>query len=92
MRPWNWPNRAKTWKLAQPVPYPAASKTVDAAVGKITAMKRLSLITEKPERFNEFQVGDSAGTKVTVSDGKKQTTFYVGKASSSGNSYARLDG
>lgn len=40
----------ETWKLAQPLPYAAASKTVDAAVGKITAMKRLSLITEKPKR------------------------------------------
>ncbi len=71
--------QGEEWKVAQPVPYPAAGKTVDAAVGKITSMKRLSLITEKPERFNEFQVGDSAATKVTVSDGKNKATFYVGK-------------
>jgi hypothetical protein len=80
------------WMMTQPVNYPAASKTVEAAVGKLKDMKKLALVTEKKDRFSEFQVDDSAGTKVTVGDGAKTYTMYVGKMSPTGNSYARMDG
>jgi hypothetical protein len=81
-----------TWKVIKPLQFPAAQKTVQMALERFKQMKRLSLISEKAGRFREFQVDDSAGVKVRVSDGKKGTTFYLGKTSSTGNTYARIDG
>ncbi|HEY3296183.1 MAG TPA: DUF4340 domain-containing protein [bacterium] len=80
------------WNMIRPVTYPAASKTVQSAIGKFKDMKRLTLITSKRDRFREFQVDDSAGAKVTVGDGKNSYTVWLGKMSPSGNSYARMDG
>jgi hypothetical protein len=80
------------WTMTKPVSFPAASKTIQSAVGRLKDMKRLVLITEQTNRFREYQVDDSAGVRIAVSDGKKSTVFYLGKASSTGNSYARLDG
>jgi hypothetical protein len=84
--------QGEEWMLTQPVQYPAAAKTIASTLGQFRTMTRLSMITENPDRFREFQVDDSAGVKVTVGGGKKNVTFYLGKMSSAGNSYARLDG
>ena len=81
-----------SWNVTKPVSYPAANKTVETAVGKFKDMKKLALVTEKADRFREFQVDDSAGTKVTVNDGKGNITLWLGKMSPTGNSYARMDG
>jgi hypothetical protein len=80
------------WMVTKPVRFPAATKNIQAALERFRQMKRLSLITEKSDRTREFQVDDSAGVKVRVSDGKTGSTFFLGKASSTGNTYARQDG
>jgi len=79
------------WWVTQPMRYPAAEKTVEAAVQKLQQMKKLSLITEKSDRFADFQVSDSGATKVTIGQGNKTSTFVLGKAGPTmQTSYARL--
>ncbi len=85
--------RGGGWMLTYPREFPATVRTIDMALGKFAEMKKLSLITNKPDRFNEFQVSDSAGTKVTVEAAGKTTVFYLGKGGPTATTcYARLDG
>lgn len=80
-----------TWWVTQPMRYPAAEKTVQSAIQKLNEMKRLSLITERPDRFADFQVTDSGATRVTIGQGSKTTTFVLGKAGPTmQTSYARM--
>lgn len=80
------------WTMTRPVNYPAATKTVQSALGKFKDMTRLVIVTDRREDIRRYQVDDSAGTKVSVGDGKKNYVFYLGKISQVGNSYARMDG
>lgn len=80
-----------TWWVTQPMRYPAAEKTVQTAIQKLKEMKKLSLITERPDRFADFQVTDTGATRVTIGQGSKTTTFVLGKAGPTmQTSYARL--
>ena len=80
------------WWVTKPIRYPAAEKTVQTAVQKLKEMKRLTVVTERADRYGDFQVGDSAATRVTVGQGGKTTTFVLGKAGPSmQTSYARLE-
>ncbi|RPH95437.1 DUF4340 domain-containing protein [candidate division KSB1 bacterium] len=81
------------WTVTYPLKYPAAQKTVTAAVGKFREMEKLTLITKNTSRHGEFQVDDALGVKVTVGQGKKTTTIYIGRSGPTGQtSYARADG
>lgn len=81
------------WMLTKPLTWPVAEKTAENAVAKLREMKKLSLITQKADRFADFQVDDSAATKVTFGQGGKTVTFYLGKAGPTmQTSYARLAG
>ena len=68
------------WILVRPLRYPAATRTVASAVGRFKQMQKLSMVTDRVERASEFQVDDVSGTKVTVGQGGKRQTFYLGKA------------
>jgi hypothetical protein len=79
------------WWVTKPVRYPAAERNVGTALQKLHEMKKLSMITEKDERYNEFQVSDSGATKVTIGQGGKTVTFLVGKSGPSmQTTYARM--
>ncbi len=79
------------WWMNKPVRYPAAEKNVQTAVQKLKEMKKLAMITEKPDRYADFQVGDSGATRVTIGQGGKSTTFLIGKTGPSmQTTYARL--
>ena len=81
------------WMVTKPINYPAADKTVAMALGRFREMEKLSLISSKPDRQAEFQVGAADGAKVVVTQGGKSVAFYVGKSGSTGGtSFARLDG
>ncbi len=79
------------WWLTKPLRYPAAERTVQTAIQKLQEMKKLSLITEKADRYNEFQVSDSGATLITVGQAGKTTTFVLGKSGPSmQTTYARM--
>ncbi len=79
------------WWMNKPVRYPAAEKNVQMAVQKLKEMKKLAMITEKADRYSDFQVSDSGATRVTIGQGGKTTTFLVGKSGPSmQTTYARL--
>jgi hypothetical protein len=53
-------------------------------------MKKLSMITERAERYPDFQVTDSGATRVTIGQGGKTESFVLGKAGPTmQTSYAR---
>ena len=81
------------WTLNYPLSFPAAQKTVTSAIEKLKEMKKLTLITDKPERYTEFQVDSISGVRVTVDQSGAKSVFVIGKAGPSGSTcYARLDG
>ncbi|MBU0507461.1 DUF4340 domain-containing protein [bacterium] len=85
--------RGDQWFLTKPLEFPTAARMTDQALGRLGEMRKLTLVTDRPDRFREFQVDDSTGVKVSVTDRKKTHTFYLGKTSpTAGTSYARLDG
>ncbi|MDD5087708.1 MAG: DUF4340 domain-containing protein [bacterium] len=85
--------RGAQWFVTKPLEFPAAARNVEQALGRLSEMKMLTLITNRAERFAEFQVDDSAGLGVTVTDDQTTTAFRLGKAGPTGGTcYARLEG
>jgi len=79
------------WNLVVPLRFPAAQRTAQQAVGRLREMEKLTLITNNPARYAEFQVNDSAGVKVTIGQGNKLAVFYLGRTGPTGQTtYARL--
>ena len=83
--------RDTTWFITNPIEYRANDRFVKQLLEKLKDMRIESKVTDKEDRWAEFEV-DTAGTQVTVTqDGGTPATFIVGKASSSyRHSYARL--
>ncbi|MBI5059455.1 DUF4340 domain-containing protein [candidate division KSB1 bacterium] len=80
----------ETWRVKKPIDYPANDRSVGQLLGKLKEMNMLALITEKPEKFAEYQVDDSAGVKVRLSDGNKVEEFILGRPGPTGTTtYSR---
>lgn len=85
--------RGAQWFVTAPLEFPATSRNVEQALGRLTEMKMLTLITNRAERFAEFQVDDETGVKVEASDGKTTAAFRLGKMGPTGGTcYARMEG
>jgi hypothetical protein len=81
------------WSLTVPLKFPAAQSTVQQAISRLREMEKLTLITSNTDRHSEFQLNDSLGVKVTIGQGNKLTTLYVGRTGPTGQTtYARLAG
>jgi hypothetical protein len=81
------------WMVNGTKPYPANERTLGTALKRFSEMSKKALISEQSDRFSDFEVGDSAGVKVTVQAGGKSTTLILGKAGPTfQTSYVRLAG
>jgi hypothetical protein len=85
--------QGEDWTVVGATEYPANKRSVGDAVSKLGQMKKLSMITEKSDRYAEFEVDDETATRVSVTQQGKTTVFLLGKAGSSmQTSFARLQG
>jgi len=85
--------RGAQWFVVTPLEFPAAARNVEQALGRLAEMKKLTMITNRAERFAEFQVDDVAGVKVEAGDGTTTTVFLLGKMGPTGGTcYARMEG
>ena len=50
---------------------PASIQAVASGLGEIQSLKAQQLVAKNPERWNDFQVGDSLGTRVVIREGSK---------------------
>lgn len=73
----------ETFRIAEPIDYPADSYSVKQILDRIAKLDFGAIVTDKPDRFGEFEVDDAKGAKVTVygKDGKVLADFIVGKIS-----------
>lgn len=83
---------ADGWMITNPFTYKANSSFVGTLLEKIDDMRIESLITRNADRFTEFEV-DTAGTRLTVTQGDSRNDFIIGKASTGyRQTYARREG
>jgi hypothetical protein len=81
------------WKVSGAKPYPANSQNVGRALQKFAQMTRKAVVTDKPDRYAEFEVDGAKGVQVVVTSGGKEQTLILGKPSPSmQTSYARVEG
>lgn len=72
---------AGSWRLAEPVDYPAETKMVDDLIGKLGKLEIETLISEDPAKDSLFQV-DTSGTQITISAGSDTVArMIMGKPS-----------
>jgi hypothetical protein len=68
-----------SWRLTQPVAYPADKYASDTMIEKIAKLETGDLVTEQRSRHSEYEVDDK-GVRVIVSDGSKALVdFRLGK-------------
>lgn len=80
------------WEVGGDHPYPANVSSVERAIDQLQKMMRGALVTEKPERHAEFEVDDSAATKVAVHQDGQVTVVYLGKTGPTfQTTYARME-
>ncbi len=81
------------WVVDGEKPYPANEGTLSSTLAKFSQMSKKALISERPERFADMEVDDSAGVKVIVHLGSDTFNLILGKAGPTfQTSYARLEG
>ena len=81
------------WIVDGEKPYPVNDRTLATALGKFAQMSKKALISERPERFADMEVDDSAGVKIAIHLGDEVINLILGKAGPTfQTSYARLDG
>jgi len=69
------------WKITSPVNYPADASSAQRIVDGAAKFKISSLISSNPEKQKQFQVDDSSGTQITVTEKSgKSTTLILGKS------------
>ena len=75
--------------------YPASATRIDALLGFISDLARTRIVTNNPEAWEEFQVGQEAVKRIQLLDsgGDELAEIIVGKpAVGSENNYVRLGG
>lgn len=85
--------RGEEWVVSSGMEYPANKKNVGDALSKLGQMKKLTQITDKADRYAEFEVDDATAAKVSVTQQGKTVIFLLGKSGSTmQTSFARLQG
>lgn len=81
------------WKILGAKVFPANTANIGRAVQKFAQMTKKAIVTEKPDRYSEFEVDGTKGVMVTVTAKGKESTLILGKAGPTmQTSYARLEG
>lgn len=81
------------WKVGGAKPYPANAQNIGRALQKLEQMTRKAIVTEKADRFADFEVDEAKGVQVVMTSGGKEQSVVLGKPSPSmQTSYARVSG
>lgn len=81
------------WKLMGAKVFPASAQSVGRALQKFSQMSKKAMVTDKPERYAEFEVDGSKGVLVNFTARGKDQSIYLGKAGPTMQTcYARLEG
>jgi hypothetical protein len=81
------------WKLISSKVYPANAANVGRALQRFSQMTKKAIVTDKPERYGEFEVDSDRGVLVNVTSNGKTESLFLGKAGPTmQTSYARLEG
>lgn len=81
------------WKVGGAKPYPANAQNIGRALQKLDQMTRKAIVTEKEDRYPDFEVDNAKGVLVDVTSGGKEQSVVLGKPSPSmQTSYARIPG
>ncbi|MBM4166876.1 MAG: DUF4340 domain-containing protein [Ignavibacteria bacterium] len=68
------------WKITSPINYLADASSAQRIIDGAAKFKISSLISNNPGKQKQFQVDDSSGTQVTITEkGGKSTTMILGK-------------
>ncbi len=81
------------WKLIGAKVFPANAQSVGRALQKFSEMSKKAMVTDKPDRYAEFEVDGSKGVLVNFNAHGKDQSIYLGKAGPTMQTcYARLEG
>ncbi|MCB1059180.1 MAG: DUF4340 domain-containing protein [Calditrichaeota bacterium] len=81
------------WKLMGAKVYPANPANVGRALQRFSQMTKKAMVTDKPERYGEFDVDSDKGVLVNITTNGKHESVFLGKAGPTmQTSYARLEG
>ncbi len=81
------------WKIMGAKAFPANPQNVGRAVQRFGQMTRKAIVTDKPDRYGEFEVDGVKGVQVTLTANGQERTIFLGKAGPTmQTSYARVEG
>lgn len=81
------------WKLMGAKVFPANAQNVGRALQRFSQMSKKAMVTEKAERYGEFEVDSNMGVLINVTSNGKQESLFLGKAGPTmQTSYARVEG
>ncbi len=81
------------WKVLGAKVFPANSQNVGRALQRFSQMTKKAMVTDKPDRYGEFEVDGAKGVLVNFTANGKDQSVYLGKAGPTmQTSYARVEG
>lgn len=81
------------WKLIGVKVFPANMQSVGRALQRFSQMTKKAMVTDKPDRYGEFEVDGGKGVLVNFTANGKDQSLFLGKAGPTmQTSYARLEG
>lgn len=81
------------WKVWGANPYPANEQNVGRALARFAQMSKKAMITDKPDRYEEFEVAGDNAVHLTVTSNGKEQVLHLGKPGPTfQTSYARVEG
>lgn len=69
------------WKITEPYDYPANPNYINTLLQKVNELELESYITDNPEKYNQYELGDTAVYVEIGREGEVIDKFYSGKAS-----------
>lgn len=81
------------WKLIGEKVFPANTQNVGRALQRFAQMSKKAMVTDKPDRYPEFEVDASKGVLLNFTSDGKEHSLFLGKAGPTmQTSYARVEG
>lgn len=81
------------WKVMGEKVFPANTQNVGRALQRFSQMSKKAMVTDKPDRYPEFEVDAAKGVLVNFSANGKENSIFLGKAGPTmQTSYARIEG